>query len=191
MTVGENKEQFSEPNQENEYGFLDGQGVEEEDYYEPQESDIKKDVIEQDEEITGARSKKQQSSFSIDTFKKKESSSSIDSIEGALLSIKNAELRGNYIKYMKILSDIKAKNEEVKQVKEVIKSRYCKANRTFADNQEIGNLKFQFEKQYKKLKRLLNKAVRLQSKDPLRKWNQIEIETTPEEDLMCGQFRYK
>ncbi|KAL5281030.1 hypothetical protein ACFFRR_004821 [Megaselia abdita] len=182
MTQGELEELKSEQQPEKLEVLSEGSTIEKEDTPEnPDERRNLEDIEEAEEE--------EESDYEENT--KMGSSSSEDSIEEALFKIKDVKIRRNFIKYMKVLSDISTKNEDVKQIKDVIESRFCKSCRSLADDQEIEELRCNFDKQYKKLKRLLNKAVHLQSKDPCRQWKQIEIETTLEEDMLCGQFRYK
>lgn len=184
MTVGGSQEEMAQQQEEQQDAFSQEEAADEfQDFddeiyeYHVGEKPLLEDVIEEEEEL-----------YSGDN---KGSISSDDSIEDAIFKMKDAKLRTNFIKYMKVLSDINTKNEEVKQIKEVIKSRYCKESRSFADDQEIDEFRRSFYKQYRKLRHLLNKAVRLQSIDPSRQWRQIEFETTLEEDMLCGQFSYK
>lgn len=109
---------------------------------------------------------------------------SIDSDEEELARICSPSLKQNYKNYLALVKEINTQNKVIQKIKADIQSVCCKAKRSQCDKCEIRALRYCLSEENDKLMCLMRKAIELQSHDPSRRFKNINLETSLEEDMM-------
>lgn len=109
---------------------------------------------------------------------------SIDSTTREAAMICDPDLKQNFLNHAALLKEINTQNKIILQIKQDIQKICCKSHRSSCDKRDICALRTCFEEENKRLSCLMQKAIELQSKDPDRKYANINLETSFVEDMM-------
>lgn len=109
---------------------------------------------------------------------------SLDSGDEELARICSPILKQNYKDYLVLMKEIKSQNKAIQNIKVDIQSICCRSKRSQCDKREIKALRLCLSEENEKLTCLMRKAIELQSHDPSRRFKNINLETSLEEDMM-------
>lgn len=107
-----------------------------------------------------------------------------DSVNREIARICDPSLKQNFRDYSVLVKEIKTQNSIILKIKSDIQKLCCKGRLTKCDKRDIRALRSCFAEENEKLTCLLQKAIDLQSNDPNRRFKDINLETSLEEDMM-------
>lgn len=100
-------------------------------------------------------------------------------------SSEDAEKKRNYKDYKRLVREIKCQNNTIERIKNNIQEINCKPCITRCEEKDLKSLKECLQQEMLKLRTLVNKAMHLQNYGSRRRYKQINLITTFDEDQMA------